>query len=131
MSQFSNIYSLEERVEKFGESVILFCRILQITNITGSIINQVVRSATSVGANYMEANNASSPRDFKNKIYICKKEAQETKHWFRMLKTAVPERKNEIDALYQEAHELTLIFQTSINTMNAKAQATQVLKNEK
>ena len=75
------------------------------------IIGQVVRSGTSIGANYMEANAASSKRDFQNKIYICKKESQETKHWLRMLVKCFPERKEKITILWKEVQELTMIFQ--------------------
>ena len=60
--------------------------------ITRPIINQLVRSGISIGANYMEANAVSSKKDFKNKIYICEKEAQETKHWLRMINAAILEK---------------------------------------
>jgi four helix bundle protein len=73
-------YDLEERTAKFGGEIIRFCKTLKQDSINKPIINQIVRSATSIGANYMEANAASSKKDFKNKIHICKKEAQETKH---------------------------------------------------
>jgi len=59
----------------------------------------------------MEANGASSKKDFKNKIFICKKEAQETKHWLRMLKSFSLEQLEIIEKLWKEAQELTLIFQ--------------------
>jgi four helix bundle protein len=59
----------------------------------------------------MEANAASSKKDFRNKIFICKKETQETKHWLRMISEYLPERKEEIKKLWQEAQELTMIFQ--------------------
>ena len=59
----------------------------------------------------MEANGASSRKDFQNKIFICKKEAQETKHWLRMAKSFIPDKIETIDALWKEAQELTLIFQ--------------------
>ena len=59
----------------------------------------------------MEANGASSKRDFANKISICKKEAQETKHWLRMVKTLAPDKVGKINVLWKEAQELTLIFQ--------------------
>jgi four helix bundle protein len=62
------------------------------------------------------ANNASSKKDFKNKIFICKKEAQETKHWLRMMAQAVPDKKEEIRKLWQECQELTLIFQKIVNS---------------
>lgn len=118
MNQFSNKYNLEERTAKLGEEIIKFCKSIRQDNITGSIVNQLVRSGTSVGANYMEANNASSRKDFQNKIFICKKEIQETKHWLRMLVICLPERKVEIENLRQETQELTLIFQKIINSLN-------------
>ncbi len=77
MTEFQNPqkYDLEERTAKFGEDVIGFCKVVKQDAITRPIISQLVRSGTSIGANYMEANAASSKRDFRNKIYICKKEA--------------------------------------------------------
>ena len=104
-------YNLEERTAKFGENTIRFCKNLDQNIISKPLINQLIRSATSIGANYMEANGASSRRDFSNKIFICKKEAQETKHWLRMLAEAQPDTKKEIGILWKEAQELTLIFQ--------------------
>ena len=74
------------------------------------ILNQIVKSSTSIGANYMEANNASSKRDSRNNIYIIKKECQETKYWLRMLSSAAPTKTQTLKALWQESHELTLIF---------------------
>ena len=58
----------------------------------------------------MEANAASSKKDFRNKIYICKKEAQETKHWLRVIAKCVRDGKNDVNKLWQEAGELILIF---------------------
>ena len=110
MTQFTNKYNLEERTAKFGENVIKFCKSLFRDEITRPLINQLIRSGTSVGANYMEANGADSKRDFKSKIGICKKEAKETKHWLRMMKLIAPEKIVEIEGLWQEAHELSLIF---------------------
>ena len=65
----------------------------------------------------MEANGASSKRDFQNKIFICKKEAQETKHWLRMLATALPEKKEDLRRLWSEVQEMTLIFQKITSTL--------------
>ncbi len=79
-------------------------------NINRPLINQIVKSATSVGANYMEANQASSKKDFINKIRICQKEANETKHWLRMIAVANEGSKSDCRNLWREAHELTLIF---------------------
>lgn len=73
-------------------------------------MKQLVRSATSIGANYMEANGADSKKDFHNKISICKKESKETMHWLRMLATSAPHLKEDLRMLWQEAKELSLIF---------------------
>jgi len=70
----------------------------------------LVEAGTSVGANYMEADGAESKKDFRHKIAICKKEAKETKHWLRMIRKANPQKAVECYKLWQEAHELTLIF---------------------
>jgi len=91
MTEIRNNYDLEERTAKFGENIIEFCKSIKQDAITKPIIIQLVRSGPSIGANYMEANAASSKKDFKNKIYICKKEAQETKHWLRMIVKCTPE----------------------------------------
>ena len=112
------LYDLEERTAKFGETIIRFCRESRPDNISSPIINQLIRSATSVGANYMEANHASSKKDFKNKIQISLKECNETKHWIRMLAEALPERKEAFRELWQEAQELTLIFATIAKNCN-------------
>ncbi len=111
---------MEERTAKFGENVIDFCKTLEIDIVSKVLINQLVRSATSVGANYMEANSASSRKDFRNKIYICKKEIQETKHWLRMLAHSSGDNNNEIEKLWSEAEELTLIFGKIVSTLNSK-----------
>ena len=103
-------YDLEERTAKLGEDIILFCKSLPQNTINEILIRQVVRSGTGIGANYMEANSASSKKDFKNKIFICKKETQEAKHWLRMIAKANPNHKKECQKLWQETQELTLIF---------------------
>ncbi|HXF44136.1 MAG TPA: four helix bundle protein [Candidatus Paceibacterota bacterium] len=120
MSEFQNNYNLEERTAKFGEDVIKFCKTMKQDAITKPIISQLIRSGTSVGANYMEANSASSKKDFRNKIFICKKEAQETKHWLRMTNEGLSDRKEEIGKLWKETQELTLIFGRIVSTLDGK-----------
>ena len=121
MTQFSNNknqkYNLEERTEQFGENIIEFCRSIKQNIINKPIISQLIRSGTSIGANYMEANAASSKRDFRNKIFISKKEAQETKHWLRMMAKCIPDKKEEIKKIWKECQELTLIFQKITNSL--------------
>lgn len=110
MNKTSANYNLETRTIKFSEEIIIFVSKLPKNNINNPLISQLVRSATSIGANYMEANAASSKKDFKNKIYISKKETQETKHWLRMIAQCESNKKEEIRKLWQEAQKLTLIF---------------------
>src|SRR3989339_1370411 len=113
-------YNLEERTAKFGENIMKFCKSLKDNTETKPVKNQLIKSGTSVGANYCEANNASSKRDFRNKIFISKKEAQETKFWLRMSAAVVPEKTDEARILWQEAHELTLIFQKICDSVDGK-----------
>ena len=120
MAKYSGKYDLEERTAKFGEDVIKYCQSIRQDTITRPIISQLIKSGTSVGANYMEANGASSKKDFRNKIYICKKEIQESKHWLRMIAAAIPEKKEESNTYWKEAQELTLIFQKIVSTLNNK-----------
>jgi four helix bundle protein len=103
-------YDLEERTAQFGEAIIDFSKKLSMNLVNDPLIRQVVRSGTSIGANYMEADGAESKKDFRHKIAICKKEAKETKHWLRMIAKANPGSKEECEKLSREAQELTLIF---------------------
>ena len=116
----SNHDDLEERTAKFGESIIEYCKTVKQDVITRPIIDQIIRSSTSIGANYMEANAASSRRDFKNKVFICKKEAQETKHWLRMMARCLPDNKDKLRQLWEECQELVLIFQKITNSLSKK-----------
>jgi len=119
MTQFSNKnknYDLEERTAKFGEEIIEFCKSIKQDVITKPIISQLIRSGTSIGANYCEANKASSKKDFRNKIFICKKECQETKHWLRMLAKVKTKKKEKLRKLWKECQELTMIFQKIISS---------------
>ena len=112
-------FDLEERTAAFGNSVILLAKNVPLTPITRPLVSQLVRSATSVGANYCEADDAESRADFQHKIGICKKEAREAKHWLRMLVTAVPESKEPARKLWQEAKELNLIFNAIVRSTEA------------
>lgn len=102
-------YNLEERTVAFGKNVLFACQKVKRDAITLPIINQLVRSSTSVGANYFEANGASSKKDFKNKIHICKKEAKESTYWLQIIEDFCTD-KGSVKSLQNEAHELLLIF---------------------
>jgi len=103
-------FDLEERTAKFGENILRFVRKIQKNEIDLILAKQLIRAATSVGANYCEADDAESKKDFIHKIGLCKKESRETKHWLRMLATSAPDLKEEIKGLWREAQELNLIF---------------------
>jgi four helix bundle protein len=79
---------------------------------TKRLIEQLVGAGTSVGANYCEADEAVSKKEFKQKIGYCRKEARETKFFLRMIVKAVPELQEKAKPLQQEAKELHLIFAT-------------------
>ncbi len=111
MTEIKNKYDLEERTMVFSENLIDFYKKCPKNVITLPLIDQGLRSGTSIGANYMEANGASSKKDFKNKVFICKKEAKETMYWLRLTGRALDDQlKDACRKLWQESKELTLIF---------------------
>jgi four helix bundle protein len=113
-------YDLEQRTSRFGRDVIRFAGHIPKSTVTVPLISQLVRAATSVGANYCEADEAVSRKDFKHKLSICRKEAHEVKHWLRMVVEAAPGLRSEARPLAQEAKELSLIFNASIRTASSK-----------
>jgi len=106
----SRVYDLEERTARFGEAIIDFARTIPQDAVTNRIINQLVGCGTSVGANYVEADDAVSKKEFLKNIGTCKKEIREAKHFLRMAGRAVPDLKTEARRLWLEARELHLIF---------------------
>jgi four helix bundle protein len=106
----NRVYDLEERTARFGEAVIDFAKTIPQDAVTNRLIGQLVGAATSVGANYVEADDAVSKKEFLKNIGTCKKEARETKHFLRMIVRAVPRFKPEARRLWSEARELHLIF---------------------
>lgn len=103
-------YDLEERTARYGEAVVAFARRLVVDPVTEPLIRQLVNSSASIGANYCEADDAGSRKEFRYRISICKRESRESKHWLRMMAAAVPESKADARRLWQEAKELNLIF---------------------
>jgi four helix bundle protein len=116
-------YDLEERTALFGEAVIEYCLGLPANPVTAPIINQLVRAGTSVGANYCEADDAESKKDFRHKIALCRKEARETKYWLRMIAKAASTQKATARRLWREAKELHLIFVAIVRTTDRNLRA--------
>jgi four helix bundle protein len=104
------VYDLEERTARFGEAIIDFAKTTQQNPVTNRIINQLVGAGTSVGANYVEADDAVSKKEFLKSIGTCRKEARETTHFLRMIVRAAPDLKPRARTLWLEAKELHLIF---------------------
>ena len=104
-------YDLEDRTFVFAENVRALAKSVPKSLANIEDLKQVVRSSGSVGANYIEANESLSKKDFLMRIRICRKEAKETRYWLRLIDagddTAVKKLR---DALVQEASELTNIF---------------------
>jgi four helix bundle protein len=106
----SREFDLAERTAAFGEQIIAFALTVPETSVTRPLINQLVRAGTSIGANYLEADDADTRKDFRYRIGICKRESKESRYWLRMIKAAMPELAHKLPALQQEALELTRIF---------------------
>src|SRR2546430_9204918 len=84
------VYDLEERTARFGEAIVRFAKKIPQNPVNNRLIEQLVGAGTSVGANYCEADEAVSRKDFRHKIGTCRKEAKEAKFFLRMVATAEP-----------------------------------------
>lgn len=103
-------YDLEDRTLEFGKRIIHLCKALPKNTINFKLIDQLVRSGTSMGANYREANETETKKDFKFRIRICRKEGKETIYWLNLIIEANPEFKERTSPLLQETKELVKIF---------------------
>jgi len=101
---------LMERTARFGETIIRFAKKIPRTPGNNRLIDQLVGAGTSVGANYCEADDAVSGKEFKLKIGTCRKESKETMFFLRMIATAEADLASEARVLWREAKELNLIF---------------------
>src|SRR6266550_6973292 len=100
------VYDLEECTARFGETVIDFAKSIPQSAVTNRIIKQLVGAGSSVGANYVEADDAISKKEFLKSIGTCKKETREVKDFLRMAVRAAPELKLQARKLWMEAKEL-------------------------
>ena len=120
MTNNQKVWDLEERTAKFGEDIIKFAKTIPLNKVNERLIPQLVGAGTSIGANYCEADDAESPKDFVHKIGICKKESREVKHFLRMIAIAAPEMAPKARELWKEAKELNLIFNSIYNKIKNK-----------
>jgi four helix bundle protein len=103
-------YDLEDRTFEFSRRVRAFLKTIPLTLSNGEDGKQLVRSSGSVGANYIEANEALSKKDFLLRIKICRKEAKESRYWLRLLDVSAEPANIERGRLTQESQELMNIF---------------------
>jgi four helix bundle protein len=103
-------FDLLERTAVFGERIVRFSKSIPRGPTNDRLIDQLVGCGTSVGANYCEANEGVSKKDFRHPISRCIKEAKETKFFLRMIVASEPQLADEARTLYREANELLLIF---------------------
>ena len=103
-------FDLEERTARFGEEIIRFLKTVKQSSLTNRLIDQLVGAWTSVGANYCEANDYVSAKDFRYRISICRKESKECRFFLRMIVAADETKKAAARLLWKEATELNLIF---------------------
>lgn len=106
----SKTFDLEDRTKKFAKDISLFCKKLPRTISNIEYIKQVVRSSGSVGANYIEANEALSKKDFVMRIKISRKEAKESVYWLDLIMGTNDKIEEEGSILLKEATELKKIF---------------------
>lgn len=101
---------LGERTAQFGEAIVRFANKVPRNPVNSRLIEQLVGAGTSVGANFCEADNSVSGKDFKQRIGTCRKESRETMFFLRMVATSETSLAAEARSLWREAKELNLIF---------------------
>lgn len=105
---------LENRTTEFAKDTIKLCQGLPKGAITNPLISQVIRSSGSIGANYREANEAISKKDFMHRLRIARKEAKETDHWLELIATAHANIVDQVVTLRHEVSELRNILSAII-----------------
>ena len=107
---------LEGRTKSFAIAVVRFCSRLRLGPVLEPLVKQLVRSGTSVGANYRGARRGRSYREFASKLSISAEEADETKYWLEVMKHGLDGSLPGLDDLLGEATELCAILTTARNT---------------
>ncbi len=102
--------NLHERTAQFGEAIIEFATKIPQNPVNDRLISQLVGAGTSIGANYCEADDAVSGKEFKLRIGTCRKESKETMFFLRMIAKTEPPLTSDARKLWREAKELNLIF---------------------
>ena len=109
-----------KRLIRFSIQILRFAEKMRKERILWPIIDQLIRSATSIGANVVEAKSSSSKKDYIHYFEIALKSANETKYWLIIVKEAIPSLKQETERLLKEVAELANILASGILTMKGK-----------
>ena len=110
-------FDLEKRTTEFAKAVIRLCKSLPRSPINDRLINQVVGSSGSVGANYREANDPLGKKELLQRMRIARREAKEAHHWLDLILEANPNIKLKAEPLLAEALELKNILSAIINKL--------------
>ena len=113
-------YDLEERTLEFARKVRRLSRKLPCSLLITDDIRQLLRSSGSIGANYIEANNSLSRKDFRMRVKICRKEAKESSYWMRLIEINDKSLEIEKAALLDESTQLTKIFGAILRNTKAE-----------
>lgn len=108
-------YNLEDRTLLFSKDLIRVLKSLSTTPIIRRLVDQLIRSGTSIGANYREANDQLSKKDALFRLRIARKEGKETSYWIELLMEACPERADDFRPLLVESKELRNILTSIID----------------
>ena len=114
MTNNQNNFDLEDRTLNFAKRIVRMCKVLPNNTVNFKLVDQIIRSGGSIGANYREANDALGKKDFLMRMKISRKEAKETHFWLELIIEANPELKDKIQELLKESIELKNIFSAII-----------------
>lgn len=121
MNENTNRYrDFENRTTDFAKRVIRLCKELPRDVVNMKLIDQIVRSAGSVGANYREANEALGKKDFVFRLRIARKECKETEHWLQLIEEANQDMSKRMEELFKECDEIRNILSAIITKVNDK-----------
>jgi len=107
-------FDLENRTMEFAKRIVRMCKVLPNNTVNFKLIDQIIRSAGSVGANYREANDSLSKKDFLMRMKIARKESKETEFWLNLIIEANKEMESKINNLLIESIEIRKILSAII-----------------
>ena len=116
----NTVFDLEERTLNFAKRIIRMCKELPSNTVNFKLIDQIIRSGGSVGANYREANDSLGKKDFLMRMKIARKEVTETQFWLELIIEANPNLQNKMQELLKESLELKKILSSIISKVNDK-----------